>query len=55
MPIFNDSQKNIRKEIEFYRDKMNEKLINKKPKITDWNKEFWSLTKKLLSITSDFC
>ncbi|CAG8800785.1 42303_t:CDS:1 [Gigaspora margarita] len=80
MPTFNDSQENIRKEIEFYRDKMNKKLINKvkqsnninqtkfaivndclsmiisaKPKITDRNKEFWSLTEKLLSITSDFC
>ncbi|CAG8741927.1 18899_t:CDS:1, partial [Gigaspora rosea] len=69
----------IRKEIEFCRDKMNKKQINKvkqsnninqtkfaivneclsmvvsgKPKITDRNKEFWSLTEKLLSI-SDFC
>ncbi|CAG8845151.1 17890_t:CDS:1, partial [Gigaspora margarita] len=70
--------KNIRQEIEFYRDKLNKKLINKvkqsnninqtkfaivnnclsmivsaKSKITDRNKEFWSLTEKLLFITSD--
>ncbi|CAG8819738.1 5723_t:CDS:2, partial [Gigaspora margarita] len=80
MPTFNDFHKNIRKEIEFYRGKMNKKLINKvkqsnninqtkftivnnclsmivsaKPKITDRNKEFWSLTEKLLFFTSDFC
>ncbi|CAG8550692.1 44655_t:CDS:2 [Gigaspora margarita] len=55
MSTFNDSQKNIRKEIEFYRDKMNKKLTNKKPEITDQNKEFWSLTENLLCFTSDFC
>ncbi|CAG8843572.1 36805_t:CDS:2, partial [Gigaspora margarita] len=77
---YNNWRENIRQEIEFYRDKLNKKLINKvkqsnninqtkfaivndclsmiisaKPKITDRNKEFWSLTEKLLFITSNFC
>ncbi|CAG8721269.1 1809_t:CDS:1 [Gigaspora margarita] len=30
-------------------------IISAKSKITDRNKEFWSLTEKLLSFTSDFC
>ncbi|CAG8853851.1 8564_t:CDS:1, partial [Gigaspora margarita] len=30
-------------------------IVSEKPEITDRNKEFWSLTEKLLSITSDFC
>ncbi|CAG8797175.1 20099_t:CDS:1 [Gigaspora margarita] len=30
-------------------------IISAKPKITNQNKEFWSLTEKLLFITSDFC
>ncbi|CAG8466803.1 688_t:CDS:2 [Racocetra fulgida] len=76
----NVSQRNIRDDIELYKDKMNKKLINKvkesnninqikfwivndclsmvvseKPEITDRNKEFWSLTEKLLFITSFFC
>ncbi|CAG8763966.1 43591_t:CDS:1 [Gigaspora margarita] len=79
MSTFNVSQKNIRKDIKLYRDKMNKKLIKKvnhsnninqtkftivndclsmivsaKPKITDRNKEFWSLTENLLFITSYF-
>ncbi|CAG8478772.1 19778_t:CDS:2 [Gigaspora margarita] len=30
-------------------------IISAKPKINDRNKEFWSLTEKLLFIASDFC